>query len=68
MPKKTAGRPAKKVVKAFAPAAAPRREPPGGVTQYIAGRLKGMYDDLVAEPIPDGIRDLLQRLDSGAKK
>jgi Anti-sigma factor NepR len=68
MLKKAAGRPRNKAVKALAPAAASRRGPPGGVNQYIAGRLKVMYDELVSEPIPDRILELLQRLDSDAKK
>jgi hypothetical protein len=68
MPKKTAGTPRKKALKAFAPAAASQRGPPSGVNQYISGRLRAMYDELVAEPIPDRILELLQRLDSDGKK
>jgi len=32
--------------------------------QYIAGRLKAMYDDAVAEPIPERLMQLLDRLNS----
>jgi hypothetical protein len=36
-----------------------------GVDRYIAGQLKAMYDQAAAEPIPDRLLQLLNRLDDG---
>jgi hypothetical protein len=36
------------------------------VDQYIAGQLKAIYDEVVAEPIPDRLLQLIDRLDSDA--
>jgi hypothetical protein len=48
--------------------AGPPRGGPEGVNQYIAGQLRAIYDDVVAQPIPDRLLQLLNRLDSDAKK
>jgi hypothetical protein len=39
------------------------------IEQHIGCRLQAMYDEIVAEPIPDQLLDLLRRLDlkTGAK-
>jgi hypothetical protein len=37
------------------------------VDQYIVGQLKAIYDEVAAEPIPDRLRQLLDRLDRGGK-
>ncbi len=67
MPEKTPGRPRKKPAKAAASGAASLRGAPSGVDQYIAGQLKAIYDEVVAEPIPDRLLQLLDRLDGDAK-
>lgn len=36
------------------------------VDQYIAGQLKSMYDEAVAEPVPDQLLRLIERLDGDA--
>ena len=38
-----------------------------GVDRYIAGQLKAIYDEVAAEPIPDRLLQLLDRLDSDGK-
>ena len=35
--------------------------------RYIAGQLKTIYEEAVAEPIPDRLLQLLDRLDRGGK-
>jgi hypothetical protein len=67
MPGKTAGRPRKRTKKAPAPKASPRAAPVGA-GRYIADQLKAIYDAVVAEPVPDRLLQLLNRLDSDAKK
>jgi Anti-sigma factor NepR len=62
MPEKTSGIPRKKAAKAAASAGAP-----AAVDRYIAGRLKAIYDEAVAEPIPDRLLQLLDRLDRSEK-
>jgi hypothetical protein len=57
----TSGRPRKKAAKAAAPPGAP------AVDRYIAGRLKAIYDEAAAEPIPDRLLQLLERLDRSGK-
>jgi hypothetical protein len=42
--------------------------PSTGVKQYIAGHLKAMYDEVVAQPIPERLLQLLDRLDSDREK
>ena len=58
MPEKTSGRSRKGPAKAAASPGAP-----AGVDQYIVGQLKAIYDEVAAEPIPDRLRQLLDRLD-----
>ena len=58
MPEKASGRSRKKPAKAAAPP---------GVDQFIAGQLKAIYDEVAAEPIPDRLLQLLERLDRGGK-
>jgi hypothetical protein len=38
------------------------------VGQYIAGQLRAIYDEVAAEPIPDRLLQLLDRLSSNGKK
>jgi hypothetical protein len=38
------------------------------MNEYIAGQLKAMYDEVAAQPIPDRLLELLDRLDSDAAK
>jgi hypothetical protein len=46
----------------------PRRSPgaSGGVGEYIGRELRGLYDDVVAQPVPDRFLSLLNKLESGA--
>jgi len=68
MPGKTRGRPRKEPANAgAAPIAAPPRASLAGVDRYIAGQLKAIYDEVAAEPIPDRLLQLLDRLDSDGK-
>jgi hypothetical protein len=46
--------------------ASPRPDTPGGVEAHIGAKLKAMYDEVVAQPIPDRLLDLLSRLDDKA--
>jgi Anti-sigma factor NepR len=62
MPEKASGRSRKKPAKA---AASPGASP--GVDQFIAGQLKAVYDAVAAEPIPDRLLQLVERLDRGGK-
>jgi Anti-sigma factor NepR len=39
-----------------------------GMEKHIGSQLKALYDDMVAEPIPDRLLDLLNRLDDKAAK
>jgi hypothetical protein len=66
MPEKTPARPRKKPARAAAPGEASPRPAPAAVDQYIAGQLKAIYDEVVAEPIPDRLLQLIDRLDSDA--
>jgi hypothetical protein len=50
-----------------APAGATRKVP-SGVEEYIARQLKTMYDEVTAEPVPDRLLELLDRLDSDISK
>jgi Anti-sigma factor NepR len=62
MSEKTSGRSRKKPAKAAASPGAP-----SGVDQFIAGQLKAIYDEVAAEPVPDRLLQLLERLDRGGK-
>ncbi len=44
------------------------RGPATGMKQYIAGQLKAMYDEVAAEPIPERLLQLLDRLSSDKEK
>jgi hypothetical protein len=58
MREKISGRARKKPAKVVAAPGAP-----AGVDGYIAGQLKAIYDEAVAEPVPDRLLQLLDRLD-----
>jgi hypothetical protein len=64
---KTPPSPKKKRPNASAAEAAPPRAAQARVDQYIAGRLKSIYDEAVAEPIPDRLLELIDRLDRDRK-
>jgi Anti-sigma factor NepR len=49
------------------PKPASRPEAPGGVEAHIGAKLKAMYDEVVAQPIPDRLLELLNRLDDKAE-
>ena len=65
MPRKTRGRPRKKPANAVAQGATPPRAAQAGVDRYVVGQLKALYDEVIAEPIPDRLLQLLDRLDGG---
>jgi len=47
----------------------PLKKPAGasnGVGDYIGRELRGIYDDVVAQPVPDRFLALLNKLESGA--
>ena len=67
MPPKTPGQPRKRAIKAPAAGAAPRREP-APADRYIADQPKAVYDAVAAEPLPDRLLQLLDRLGADAKK
>jgi Anti-sigma factor NepR len=67
MPEKRPAGPRKRAAKTEAPGAAPPRGASDGVKQYIAGQLKAMYDEVVAQPIPERLLKLLDGLDSDGK-
>lgn len=48
-------------------AAPPPRVTEAGVDRYIAGQLKVIYDEVIAEPIPGRLLDLLDRLGDDGK-
>ena len=62
MPTKTRRRLRKKPANAGAPGAQPRAVEEG-LARYIADQLKAIYDEVAAEPIPDRLLQLLDRLD-----
>jgi hypothetical protein len=67
MPEKTPGGSRKRTRKPFGPEDALLRAAP--VTErYIADQLKAVYDAVVAEPVPDRLMQLLDRLGSDAEK
>jgi Anti-sigma factor NepR len=68
MPGKTPGIPRKGSTKApAADGGAPGAEP-APADRYIADQLKAVYDAVAAEPLPDRLLQLLDRLDEEAKK
>jgi Anti-sigma factor NepR len=67
MPEKRPARPRKRGAKATTHGATSPRGASAGVKQYIAGHLKAMYDEVVAQPIPERLLQLLDRLDSDRK-
>lgn len=62
---KTDRRPSKKRLDASADETpnSPRR-----AEAFIAEQLKAMYDEVVAQPVPDRLLELLKRLDDGGAK
>jgi Anti-sigma factor NepR len=68
MPKKTLGKSRKRARKPRASAAASSRAAPTAPDRYIADQLKAIYDAVVAEPIPDQLLELLDRLHRDAEK
>jgi Anti-sigma factor NepR len=68
MPPKTLGGPPKRATKGAARSAPSPRGASARMKQYIAGQLKAMYDEVVAQPIPDRLLQLLDRLDGDKEK
>jgi hypothetical protein len=68
MPGKTGGKPRKRAKKDRAPKGASARAAPAPADRFIADQLKAIYDSVVAEPVPDRLLQLLNRLDSDAEK
>jgi len=68
MPSKRPGTARKGAAKAGPRQAAPRGAAPAGVKQYIAGRLKAMYDEVAMQPIPEQLLELLDRLGDDSQK
>ena len=68
MPGKTPGQPRKGATRAPAAGGASRRAEPAPADRYIADQLKAVYDAVAAEPIPDRLLELLDRLGGEAKK
>jgi hypothetical protein len=64
MSEKARGRPEKKPASAAARGARRARAAQERVDRYIADQLKAIYDDVAAEPVPDRLLQLLDRLDS----
>jgi hypothetical protein len=68
MPGRTPGKPRKMATKAPAAGVASPRAEPAPVDRYIADQLKAIYDAVAAEPLPDRLLQLLDRLEGDAKK
>jgi len=68
MPGKTAGKPRKRAKRNRAPKGAPARAAPLAEDRFIADQLKAIYDSVVAEPVPDRLLHLLDRLDNDPEK
>jgi hypothetical protein len=66
MPEKTPGKSRNRKTKAPAPDQASAPAPVAN--RYIADQLKAIYDAVVAEPVPNRLLQLLDRLDSDADK
>jgi hypothetical protein len=67
MPEKTPGGSRKRAGKPAEPKAASPRAAPVA-ERYIAHQLKAVYDAVVAEPVPDRLLQLLDRLGSNAEE
>jgi anti-sigma factor NepR-like protein len=69
MPKKAPGKPRKRTTKpAPPPSATSSRAAAATAERYIAAQLKATYDAVAAEPIPDRLLELLDRLGRGEEK
>jgi hypothetical protein len=68
MPGKTAGKPRKRAKKDRARKAGPMPPAVAAADRFIGDQLKAIYDSVIAEPIPDRLLQLLDRLDSDAEK
>ena len=68
MPGKTTGKPRKRAKKDRGRKGAPARPAVVAADRFIADQLKAIYDSVVAEPVPDRLLQLLDRLDSDAEK
>jgi Anti-sigma factor NepR len=68
MPKKILGRPRKRSTKPPASKAASPRAALVAADRYLADQLKAIYDAVVAEPVPDRLLQLLNRLDSDGER
>jgi Anti-sigma factor NepR len=66
MPQKTAGKPRKRAKKTPAPRRS--RAAPMAADRYIGDQLKAIYDAVVAEPVPDRLLVLLDRLSSDGEE
>jgi Anti-sigma factor NepR len=66
MPEKTPGKSRNRKTKAPAPDEA--SAPALVADRYIADQLKAIYDAVVAEPVPDRLLQLLDRLDGDPEK
>jgi Anti-sigma factor NepR len=67
MPEKTPGESGKRARKPSEPRVASPRAAPVA-ERYIADQLKAVYDAVIAEPVPDRLLQLLDRLGSDAEK
>ena len=65
---KEAGKPRKRAKKDRARKEAPVRPAVAAADRFIGDQLKAIYDSVVAEPVPDQLLRLLDRLDSEADK
>jgi Anti-sigma factor NepR len=68
MPKKAPGKPRKRATKTAAPGATSSRGAAATAERYIAAQLKATYDAVAAEPIPDRLLELLDRLGRGEEE
>ena len=68
MPGKPAGKPRKRTKKDRPSKRASPHAAPVAADRFIAAQLKAIYDTVVAEPVPDRLLQLLDRLDSDAEK
>jgi Anti-sigma factor NepR len=66
MPEKTPGGSRKRARKPSGPNSA--SPPAAPADRYIAEQLKAMYDAVAAEPVPDQLLELLNRLGSDAEE
>jgi Anti-sigma factor NepR len=68
MPGKIAGKPRKRAKKDRGPKGASARADPAAADRFIGDQLKAIYDSVIAEPVPDRLLELLDRLDRDAEK